>query len=107
MGGWPRGRCGRGDGSSCVASLTVLLRVRRRWRRAGVEPFLAVCGGVTDTMQAATTQLTFGPPGSQIDTGGFDHPAHGDAQRLWNVGYAMTPPNKLFPDQPGTPTSSS
>jgi predicted extracellular nuclease len=54
---------------------------------------LLVCGDLNDTMDAATTQLLFGPPGSQIGTGGFNHPDHGDAQRLWDVGYAMTPPN--------------
>jgi endonuclease/exonuclease/phosphatase family metal-dependent hydrolase len=52
-----------------------------------------VCGDLNDTLDAATTQLIFGPPGSQIGTGGFDHPDHGDPQRLWDVGYAMSPPN--------------
>lgn len=54
---------------------------------------LLVCGDLNDTPEAATTQLIFGPPGSQIGTGGFSRPDHGDAQRLWDVGYAMTPPN--------------
>jgi len=54
---------------------------------------LLVCGDLNDTLDAATTQLLFGPPGSQIGTGGFAHPDQGDAQRLWDVGYAMTPPN--------------
>jgi len=54
---------------------------------------LLVCGDLNDTMEAATTELLFGPPGSQIGTGGFDHPDHGDPQRLWDVGYKMTPPS--------------
>jgi endonuclease/exonuclease/phosphatase family metal-dependent hydrolase len=54
---------------------------------------LLVCGDLNDTMEAATTQLLFGPPGSQIGTGGFHQADQGDAQRLWDVGYAMTPPN--------------
>ena len=29
--------------------------------------------------------ILLGPPGSEIGTGGFDHPDHGDLQRLWNV----------------------
>ena len=37
---------------------------------------LLVCGDLNDTSDAATTQLIFGPPGSQIGTGGFDHPDH-------------------------------
>jgi endonuclease/exonuclease/phosphatase family metal-dependent hydrolase len=56
---------------------------------------LLVCGDLNDTMEAATTQLLFGPPGSQIGTGGFSLPDHGDPQRLWDVGYKMTPPNNF------------
>jgi hypothetical protein len=44
-------------------------------------------------MEAATTQLLFGPPASQINTAGFDRPDQGDAERLWDVGYKMIPPN--------------
>ena len=62
---------------------------------------MLVCGDLNDTMEAATTQLVFGPPGSQIGTGGFDHSDHGDHQRLWDVGYAMNPPNDYSPHQPG------
>jgi len=54
---------------------------------------LLVCGDLNDTPEAATTQLLFGPPGSQIGTGGFDQPDQGDAQRLWETGYAMQPPD--------------
>lgn len=52
-----------------------------------------VCGDLNDTSEAATTMLLFGPPGSQHGTGGFDHPDKGDAQRLWDLGYWMTPPD--------------
>jgi endonuclease/exonuclease/phosphatase family metal-dependent hydrolase len=51
-----------------------------------------VCGDLNDTLDAATTQLLYGPPGSQYGTGGYDHADRGDAQRLWATGYAMTPP---------------
>lgn len=54
---------------------------------------LLVCGDLNDTMEAATTQLLFGPPGSQIGTAGFNRPDHGDQQRLWDVGYTMVAPN--------------
>ena len=50
---------------------------------------LLVCGDLNDTSEAATTQLMFGPPGSQIGTPGYEHPDHGDPQRLWDVGYKM------------------
>jgi predicted extracellular nuclease len=52
-----------------------------------------VCGDLNDTLDAATTQLLFGPPGSQFGTGGFDRPDRGDAQRLWAAGFWMEPPD--------------
>src|SRR3954453_20434575 len=54
---------------------------------------LLVCGDRNDTLDAATTQLLFGPPGSQFGTGGFGRPDRGDAQRLWDLGHWMTPPD--------------
>ncbi|PBC67545.1 endonuclease/exonuclease/phosphatase family protein [Streptomyces sp. TLI_235] len=44
-----------------------------------------VLGDLNDEWKAATTQILYGPPGSQIGTGGFDHPDQGDAKRLWNL----------------------
>jgi hypothetical protein len=44
-----------------------------------------VLGDLNDGPGAATTQLLYGSPGSQIGTGGFDHPDQGDRQRLWNL----------------------
>jgi endonuclease/exonuclease/phosphatase family metal-dependent hydrolase len=70
----------------------------RQWATASLagdwqdQPLL-VCGDLNDTLDAATTQLLFGPPGSQFGTGGFGRPDRGDAQRLWDVGYWMTPPD--------------
>jgi hypothetical protein len=46
-------------------------------------------GDLNDTVQAATTQLLLGPPGSEIGTAGFNRPDHGDAQRLWNLAPLM------------------
>ena len=54
---------------------------------------MVVCGDLNDTPEAATTRLLFGPPGSQLGTGGFSQPDKGDAQRLWETGYAMQAPN--------------
>ena len=50
---------------------------------------LILTGDLNDTDQAATTQLLLGPPGSEIGTAGFDHPDHGDTQRLWNLAPLM------------------
>ncbi|MER7752266.1 endonuclease/exonuclease/phosphatase family protein [Kitasatospora sp. NPDC097643] len=44
-----------------------------------------VLGDFNDEWQAATTQILYGPPGSQMGTAGFDRPDQGDAERLWNL----------------------
>ena len=44
-----------------------------------------VLGDLNDEVEAATTQILNGPTGSEIGTGGFDQPDHGDRQRLWNL----------------------
>jgi len=51
----------------------------------GQDRPLIILGDLNDTPQAATTQLLYGPPGSQFDTRGFDHPDQGDAWRLWTL----------------------
>lgn len=50
---------------------------------------LILTGDMNDTPEAATSQLLLGPPGSEIGTSGFNHPDHGDAQRLWNLAPLM------------------
>src|SRR5262249_57942210 len=61
----------------------------------GDHPPLILTGDLNDTTQAATTQLLFGPPGSEIGTDGFDQPDAGDAQRLWDLAPLM-PPGKDY-----------
>ncbi|MFF3941333.1 endonuclease/exonuclease/phosphatase family protein [Streptomyces phaeofaciens] len=51
----------------------------------GRERDVAVLGDLNDEVQAATTQILLGPPGSEIGTPGFRAPDRGDAARLWNV----------------------
>jgi endonuclease/exonuclease/phosphatase family metal-dependent hydrolase len=55
----------------------------------GQERRVLVCGDLNDTPEAATTELLLGPPGSQLGTGGFDHPDAGDGNRLWNLAPEM------------------
>jgi endonuclease/exonuclease/phosphatase family metal-dependent hydrolase len=52
---------------------------------------LVLTGDLNDTVQAATTQLLLGPPGSEIGTAGFSQPDQGDHQRLWNLAPLMPP----------------
>ncbi|WP_406259262.1 endonuclease/exonuclease/phosphatase family protein [Streptomyces chartreusis] len=51
----------------------------------GRERDVAVVGDLNDEVQAATTQILLGPPGSEIGTPGFRVKDKGDAARLWNV----------------------
>src|SRR5215218_498475 len=46
---------------------------------------VVVAGDLNDGLDAATTQLLKGPPGSEIGTPGFARPDGGDGQRLWNL----------------------
>ncbi|MDH2416519.1 endonuclease/exonuclease/phosphatase family protein [Nocardioides sp. CER19] len=46
---------------------------------------VVVAGDLNDEVQAATTQVLLGPPGSEIGTPGFKKPDAGDGQRLWNL----------------------
>ena len=46
---------------------------------------LIVLGDMNDTELAATTQILYGPDGSQLGTPGFDRPDAGDTSRLWNI----------------------
>lgn len=52
--------------------------------KGGVQD-LVVLGDMNDTQLAATTQILYGPDGSQLGTPGFDRPDAGDAARLWNI----------------------
>ena len=56
---------------------------------------VVVLGDLNDTVDAATTQLLAGPPGSEIGTGGYTQPDSGDRQRLWNLA-ARIPEDQHF-----------
>jgi predicted extracellular nuclease len=55
-----------------------------------------VLGDLNDEPLAATTQILLGPPGSEIDTQGFDLDDDGDAQRLWNLAPRILPEDGRF-----------
>lgn len=46
---------------------------------------VAILGDLNDEVQAATTQILLGPPGSEIGTPGYDQDDKGDRTRLWDV----------------------
>lgn len=53
--------------------------------REGDERHVVVAGDFNDEVQAATTQIIHGPPGSEIGTPGENRPDQGDAHRLFNL----------------------
>jgi len=61
----------------------------------GGERAVIVLGDLNDVPEAATTQILLGPPGSEIDTAGFERPDQGDGWRLWNLA-PMIPPRRRF-----------
>jgi hypothetical protein len=56
---------------------------------------VVVLGDLNDEVEAATTQILQGPPGSEIGTGGYDQPDTGDGPRLWNLA-ARIPEGQRF-----------
>jgi endonuclease/exonuclease/phosphatase family metal-dependent hydrolase len=52
---------------------------------AGTTLPVLLAGDLNDGVDAATTQLLQGPPGSELETGGFAQPDQGDGQRMWNL----------------------
>jgi endonuclease/exonuclease/phosphatase family metal-dependent hydrolase len=56
---------------------------------------VVVLGDLNDEIEAATTQILQGPPGSEIGTGGYDQPDTGDGPRLWNLA-ARIPEGQRF-----------
>ena len=55
----------------------------------GDERAVILTGDLNDTPQAATTQLLLGPPGSELNTKGFERPDKGDLARIWSLAPLM------------------
>jgi endonuclease/exonuclease/phosphatase family metal-dependent hydrolase len=62
----------------------------------GRERAVIVLGDLNDEPHAATTQILYGPPGSEIGTGGFERPDRGDGSRLWNLHLRIEPESRRF-----------
>jgi endonuclease/exonuclease/phosphatase family metal-dependent hydrolase len=56
---------------------------------------VVVLGDLNDEPAAATTQILYGPPGSQLGTRGFDTPDAGDGHRLWNLAGRIPEPDRF------------
>jgi len=68
---------------------TLRVAVSAALGNAGEQRPLILTGDLNDTVQAATTQVLLGPPGSEIGTAGFNRADQGDHQRLWNLAPLM------------------
>jgi endonuclease/exonuclease/phosphatase family metal-dependent hydrolase len=74
----------------------VALRVAANQLLANTSPpGLILLGDLNDGPEAATTQILYGPSGSQINTPGFDRPDRGDDTRLFNLA-PLIPPERQF-----------
>jgi endonuclease/exonuclease/phosphatase family metal-dependent hydrolase len=51
----------------------------------GREMPVILAGDMNDEVDAATTQILNGPPGSEIGSVGFDQEDEGDGDRMWNL----------------------
>lgn len=60
----------------------------------GRAEVVIVAGDMNDEVDAATTQILNGPPGSEIATIGFDRPDTGDTKRLFNLAPRIPEPDR-------------
>lgn len=74
---------------------TVRARVTSLLDGQGQQRPVIVLGDLNDEPVAATTQILYGPTGSEIGTVGFTYPDKGDGQRLWNLA-ALIPEDERF-----------
>ena len=63
---------------------------------------VVVAGDLNDGLDAATTQLLQGPPGSEIGTPGFARPDRDDGERMWNLAPNIPPRSAVHAGVPGS-----
>jgi len=61
----------------------------------GREMAVVLTGDMNDEVDAATTLILNGPPGSEIGSVGFDQPDQGDGDRMWNTA-SLIPEDRRF-----------
>jgi endonuclease/exonuclease/phosphatase family metal-dependent hydrolase len=61
----------------------------------GREKPVILLGDMNDEVNAATTLILNGPPGSEIGSVGFDQPDQGDGDLMWNTA-ALIPERQRF-----------
>lgn len=66
-------------------STTLRAHLNAQLAHQGDEEPVVLLGDMNDEVDAATTQILNGPPGSEIGTVGFLRPDRGDGDRMWNL----------------------
>jgi hypothetical protein len=66
-------------------ALTIRQRLNEILAGTGRDTAVIFCGDLNDGVDAATTQILQGPPGSEIATEGFSRADQGDGFRMWNL----------------------
>jgi predicted extracellular nuclease len=61
----------------------------------GREMAVILMGDMNDEVDAATTLILNGPPGSEIGSVGFDQPDQGDGDRMWNTAELIPEPKRF------------
>jgi endonuclease/exonuclease/phosphatase family metal-dependent hydrolase len=72
-------------GLRAAEAVTVRAHLTGLLHGAGTSVAVLLAGDLNDGVDAATTQLLQGPPGSELETAGFGRPDQGDGQRMWNL----------------------
>lgn len=72
-------------GRRAAEAATVRAEATRLLADLGRDRAVIVLGDLNDVPDAATTQILYGPPGSEIGTAGFAETDNGERQRLWNL----------------------
>jgi hypothetical protein len=82
-------------GLRAAEAVTLRAHLTRVLGGQGASRAVVVAGDLNDTLDAATTQLLQGPPGSELETPGFARPDQGDGQWLWNLALRIPEPQRF------------
>jgi hypothetical protein len=66
-------------------AVTLRCQLNQLLAGGGATRAVLLAGDLNDEVQAATTQILNGPPGSEIGTAGFRVPDRCDGDRMWNL----------------------
>ena len=80
---------------------TLRVHVDGRLAGGGRDQPVILLGDMNDEVNAATTLILNGPPGSEIGSVGFDQPDQGVGDRMWNTAEIDPRGQTVHPSVPG------